>query len=154
MQMIGLNDAKQDEAHKRLRRDLDDVERQIDGGLQAVRQEMALLNGRMDVLEKIPVDATKLVLAPRVVVAITMIVLSIAGSVWFSTAGLRSDVRDVLTRMDLASELEKVQSKSQEERAAALKAAVEAVQRDQRMTQYDVQGLKEALLKMQGTKGQ
>jgi hypothetical protein len=42
-----------------------------------------------------------------------------------------------------------VQTKLQEERAAALKAAVEAVQRDQRMTQYDVQGLKEALLKTQ-----
>jgi hypothetical protein len=94
-------------------------------------------------------DAAGLHFPLQLVIMIATTSAAAAVTIWGSQYGLRSDVRDIRTRMEMAAELAVVQTKLQEERAAALKAAIDAVQRDQRMTQFEVQGLKESLLKMQ-----
>lgn len=85
----------------------------------------------------------------QMVVLIATTSATAAVTTWGSLAGLRSDVRDLRTRMELAAQLEEAQAKLQEERMAALKAAIDAVQRDNRLTQFEVQALKESLLKIQ-----
>lgn len=64
--------------------------------------------------------------------------LAAAGGIWT----LRSDVRDILTRMEL-------QAKLQDERADSLRESVESMKRRQELQQYEIQGLKEAITTMQ-----
>lgn len=101
-------------------------------------------------------DASRLSFSLQLLILIASTCATAAGTIQWNQSGLReqlirqgSDVRDINTRLELAATLETAQSKIQEERAAALKAALEAVQRDQRMTQFEVQSLKESLLKLQ-----
>jgi hypothetical protein len=90
----------------------------------------------------------------QVVILIVTTSVTAAVTIWSSQYWLRSEVRDILTRMEMQVRVEDAQRKLQEERAMALKAAVDAMHKELRMTQYDVQGLKETVLKLQATKGQ
>lgn len=92
-------------------------------------------------------DASKLSFPIQLVI----MMLTAAGSIWASQYGLRSDVRDIRTRMEMQARIDEMQAKLIEERAAGLRQAVEAMQRRQELQQYEIQGLKEAILK-QGAK--
>lgn len=72
------------------------------------------------------------------VAAIVAAFLAIAGTMW----ALRSDVRDILTRMEL-------QAKLQEERASSMRESLEAMKRRQELQQYELQALKQAITLME-----
>src|SRR5258708_19046926 len=75
------------------------------------------------------------------------ICLSVAGGMWASTYGMRSDIRNIMTRMDSASEALKLSVSLAEERAAALKDSIDSIKRRQELQQYEIQSLKEMILK-------
>lgn len=92
-------------------------------------------------------DATRLTFPLQLVILIATSSATAAVSIWGSQSGLRSDVRDIRTRMELQVEVDRTQAKLEEERAAALKEAIAAMQRRQELQQYELQSLKESLLK-------
>lgn len=101
--MITQNDAKHEDGHRRLRQSLRELEERLESNFQYLKDGHLAAKARLDVLEdhtKQPVDAARLVMTPRVVLGIVTVTIAIAGGLWASTAGLRSDVRDILTRMD------------------------------------------------------
>lgn len=132
--MIQQNDDKAEESHARLRETLREHEGWLmrhDRFLEETRAAVALINAT-------PVEAAQLHFSPSVVLAIVTICLTIAGGMWASTYGLRSDVRDILTKQDSATKL-------QDERAQNLHESIEAVKRRQESQQLELQELKSGL---------
>lgn len=97
-------------------------------------------------------DASKLSFPLQLVIGI----VAAFGAMWASTYGLRSDVRDILTRMEgqaaIAAEQAKLQeqraiaeSKLQDERAGAMKEAVADMRRRQELQQYEIQQLSKTI---------
>lgn len=88
------------------------------------------------------VDATRLSFPAQLVILMITTSLTIAGSVWLTQAGLKSDVRDIVTRMDAQRQIEA-------ERSAGIRDALASLQRRQELQQYEIQQLKEAIVKLQ-----
>lgn len=149
LQMVQQNDDKHDDAHGRLRRDLRELEHQLTAGFQSLREADGKLQAAIDK----PLDPAKVMLAPRLVVAIVAGVLGVAGGMWATTSGLRSDVRDILTRMEAQSTAMDSQSRAsealgklQEVQQAAIRQSIDEMKRRQELQQYEIQGLKEVIL--------
>jgi hypothetical protein len=145
IQMIQQNDDKHEEAHRRLRQDLDKLEEQVNKGFQSLRDGFITNQSRIDTVANAPIDVAKLVMTPRIVIGIVMLVLSVAGAMWASTLGLRSDVRDILTRMDAKRADDANLARIQELQIGMLKATVEDMKKRQELKQYDIQDLTNAL---------
>ena len=79
-------------------------------------------------------DADKLSFPLRLVIQVIAIVATLLGT----TYGLRSDVRDILTRQSAADRLA-------DERAAALIKTIDAITRQQALQQIDITNIKIAL---------
>jgi hypothetical protein len=100
-------------------------------------------------------DASRLSFPLQLVISIVAIVLTI----YTSQTAIRSDVRDILTRMELGRDAMKLQSEKQDERTNALKisidttattmkAAIDAISRRQEMQQIQISELKDAINKL------
>lgn len=142
LQMIQQNDEKHDEAHRRLRQDLDRLEEQVNKGFNSLREGFLTNSSRIETVANTPIDATKLVLNTKVVVALLVMVLGIAAAVWT----IRSGMDRLSDRMEATAKLQDVQS-------GALKTAVDEMRRRQELQQYELQSLKEAILAMKAGKG-
>ena len=89
-------------------------------------------------------DASKLSFPLQLVI----VILSATGAIWATQYGLRSDVRDIRTRMELQAQVDAERMKVQEERAAQMKSTIESMQRRQELQGYELQALKESILKL------
>jgi len=147
-QLITSLDEKHDDAHLRLRTELAYVKNQLDSGLQAVRAEIALVRTEMATHVAMPIDVTKLVLTPKIVFTIVLIVVSIYGTIWASTYGLGSDVRDILTRIDSQKAALESAVKLQELRSDTVKGAIDDVKRRQETQATELQSMKEAIARL------
>lgn len=143
-QRIEQDDKKHDQAHTRLRETLGDLRDALDS-LEQISADSKLLVSRLETAQQDPVDVAKLRFTPSVVIGIITMAITVAAGMWASTYGLRSDVRDILTRMNLQTELDVARTKLQDERAANLKDAVDSMRRRQELQQYEIQGVKDAL---------
>lgn len=76
------------------------------------------------------VDATRLSFPLQLVIVIGGGIIATVGAFWLATSSLRSDVRDILTRMESQSTL-------QEERWRNLKSDVDQEKRDRQLQKYD-----------------
>lgn len=83
----------------------------------------------------------------REVIMVVSVTLAASGSMWAVTYGLRSDVRDVLTRMDDQKTIEAEKAKLQDERMQNLRESIMDMKRRQELQQYEIQNLKEMILK-------
>lgn len=136
-QMIEQNERSAQEDHQRLRESLREFEGWLtrhDGMLGAQASDLATLKAT-------PLEATNLHFSPSVVLVIVTTCLTIGAGMWASTYGLRSDVRDILTKQDASSKL-------QEERSLNLHESIESVKRRQEAQQFEMQALKESLAKL------
>ncbi len=108
-------------------------------------------------------DASKLSFPLQLVILIVTTAVTAALSVWGSQAGLRSDVRDIRTRMEakvtsdaeanaLKEKLQAEQAQRSAEQAAALKLSIDSLFREIRMTQENVQNMREAVAKLEQRK--
>lgn len=92
-------------------------------------------------------DASKLSFPLQLVIAI----LGVTGAIWASQYSLRSDVRDIRTRIELQESIDGAQIKLQEERAQQLRLDVQDMKRRQELQQFEIQSLKEMVLKLGST---
>jgi len=101
------------------------------------------------------VDATKLTFTWQLVIFIVTTALTAYASQW----QIRSDVRDILTRIQLGGEINAERAKAQDQRFAALESAIQtqasaakesnaAIQRRQEMQQIQISQLSEAIAKL------
>lgn len=105
-------------------------------------------------------DASKLSFPLQLVITIIGVVLA----VYASQASVRSDIRDILTRLELGRDTTKAQAAAQEERmnglkasidstSATMKGSIDAITRRQEMQQIQIGELKDAITKLgQGRK--
>jgi flagellar capping protein FliD len=125
LEMLDQIDSKHDEAHKRIRHDLRALDQRLDDGLRLLADRQTAVNTRVQEISITPLDINKVVFTPRVVVAVTMMVLSISGAVWTINSSLRSDVRDILTRMATEQRVTDTNAKLLEQNSGAIRGALE-----------------------------
>ena len=100
-------------------------------------------------------DASKLSFPLQLVIMIIGTVIA----VYASQASVRSDIRDILTRMDLGRDTQKAQATAQEERinslrvsmdatAISMKGSIDAISRRQELQQLQIGELKDAIQKL------
>ena len=150
-------DENHTQAHERLRLDFRGLQATVESNYRYFDNmhklhfaSISALGAKVDT----PVDATKLMVSTRVVVGIVTAVLVIVGSAWASTWGLRSDVRDILTRMeaqqratDARDKLLDVQAQATKDQAQSLKIAMDDMRRRQELQQYEIGELSKAILR-------
>lgn len=98
-------------------------------------------------------DVAHLQFSMQMVVLVVSTVLAVAGATWASTASVKSelasvksDLRDILTQMAKQKEVEEVEKKLQDERAANMREAVESMRRELKLQQIEFQSFKETML--------
>ena len=141
-QMIENVDENHQDAHKRLRHDLEVLEQEMNNGFKSLREDIHTNKNSIELLKQTPLDATKLVLNSKVVVALVIMALGIAASVW----SIRSGMDQMASRMETATKLQDVQY-------AAIKTSVDEMRRRQELQQFELQSLKEAILVGNKTNG-
>ena len=131
-----------DSRHKAFERGQDLILKGID------QLEKAQLKQENDLstLAKAPQDLSKIVMSPGVILTIVVTIVSIVLGQQASTWGLRSDMRDVSTRMAEQAKIDETRQTAQKERADALKGAVESVAKKQELQQLEMQSLRETIL--------
>ena len=148
-QMIDQIDQKHEDGHKRLRDDMRELQEQhanLLDSLGLLRDKQSDTANRIGNIEKTPPNVENVIMTPRVLVAIVIFSITVAGGIWSSTAGLRSDVRDILTRMDSQRMSLEASDKLQEVQATAMRVAVDDMKRRQELQQYEIQALKEVII--------
>lgn len=97
------------------------------------------------------INATRLTFPLQVVIIIVSSALSATLAVYASQSSLRSDVRNIITQMDATAKLQAAtaaaEAKLQEERSASLSRDITSIKAKQELQQYEIQALKEAILK-------
>lgn len=148
-QAIDDHNAKHDTAHKRLREDFNKLEERMSDAMALLRDRQIENTARISRLADTPPNVETMIMTPKVLISVVVFVLTIAGSIWGSTSGLRSDVRDIITRMEAQKTAYDSAAKLQEVQSNALRVAVDDMKRRQELQQYEIQALKEVILKGQ-----
>lgn len=84
-------------------------------------------------------DASKLTFPLQMVIVIVGGILATVGAFWVATSSLRSDVRDILTRMELQTQTESERLKLQDERISDFRNALEEEKRQRTLQKYDIE---------------
>lgn len=148
--MIAQIDEKHEEGHGRLRMAVRELEGRFDhleGRLAQVDTRVTQVTAGQRALEQRPTDISRVTMTPKFVLGLVVAVVSCVGGVWGTTASLRSDVRNILTQLTDRQNIEDQKDRLQEERYDALKTAIEDMNRRVQLQQYEVQSLKETVLK-------
>lgn len=150
-------DEKHDAAHKRLREDFRELEERMNDALQLIRDRQQENRERISKIADMPPNAEKLILNAKTIIAMVIFAVSITGGVWSAnsgvraeTSGLRSDVRDILTRMEAQKNAYDSIAKLQEVQSNTVKTAIDDMKRRQELQQYEIQNLKEVILTGKG----
>lgn len=84
-----------------------------------------------------PMDVTKLQFTTRTVVAVVVMCVGLAAGQWGLNTRLEANLMGAIAS----------NAKLQDERSSALKESISSLQREQAMQKYELQGVKEMLLK-------
>lgn len=95
LKLVHDNHEAAEEGHSRLRKDW----RSLESRLIMLEQAHKEMVTQFSTVERRASDVSQLKLSPGMVVSIVIACMSIAGGVYAANSGLRSDVRDILTRM-------------------------------------------------------
>lgn len=154
IQRVDDSDKIHEAGHKRLREDLEKLVMRV----STIESQLPNLERRATILEQ-PVDVSKLRIQTRDVIGIVVVCLTIASSVWASTSGLRtdnqalrSDVRDIITRMQAQSNSSAAETKLQDERMANMQRAINDVKAQQTMQDLQIRSLRELVVSNQTTR--
>lgn len=133
LELLDATDQKHAEAHKRLRLDFRELELRMDESLKVLGDRLVANQVRLNdvaTLASTPVDVTKLVLTPKIVATIVTVILTVFGGMWATTTGLRSDLRDILTRMASEQRVSDANAKLIELNNATINRALESNARE------------------------
>ena len=159
LELLDQTDIKHDEAHKRLRSDFRELEQQLIDGLKSLAEKQHEMNDRMTELATTPVDVTKLVLTPKIVVSIIFIVVGIAGGMWASTAGLRSELQVVSAKMTADQRVADERAQRSNDNNTVIKDAlsnssrdikeqISAITKRQELQQLQIQAMQESIIRL------
>lgn len=81
-------------------------------------------------------------------IKVTFVSIGVAATIWATTSGLRSDVRDILTQMKAETEKREMQERLVDERMGTLRETVNDQKRRLELVQYELNGLKELVMKL------
>jgi hypothetical protein len=157
MQWIQQIDEKHEAAHKRLRDDLDDLQSRHEnllGASQALRDRTISNENRLGALAATPPNVENVIMTPRVLVAIVVFTITVVGGVWSSTYGLRSDVRDIVTRMEAQRATLETADRLADLQSQQTNKAIDEMKRRLELFQYEQQSLKESVMSLTNKKGQ
>jgi|SRR6516164_2714802 hypothetical protein len=155
LQMVEQIDEKHDEGHSRLRSDYRSLETKVESNYRHFTDQFTLLKGQLTTLDakmNLPMDATKLSLTAKPIIAILGSVMG--GAVLISTSifAMRTDVKDLSTKVDAQQAAATARATLQDVQTAALRDALATTQkqaedakRSYELLRYDVQALKDAL---------
>ena len=82
-------------------------------------------------------DVTKLTFPLQMVIVIIGGIVATTGAFWISTSSLRSDVRDILTRMMMQADIDKTYRAQEEERFNDFRHALDKEERERKLLEYD-----------------
>ena len=88
-------------------------------------------------------DAEGLTFSLRLVLTIIVAVMAAWGGAWAVTYSVRSDIRDISTRQQMQIQI-------QHERDDNIKEAIDSMRRRQELQQYEIQSMKEMMMKGKG----
>jgi hypothetical protein len=94
-----------------------------------------------------PIELDKLHFSPRMVIAVVAACSSVVLGMYGVTYGLRSDVRDILTRQEQRDRIEEVNRKLADQQTEAITKAVDVIDKRQQLQAIQIQELKEMVLK-------
>lgn len=154
IELIDQNNKNHQEAHVRLRKDLTALEERVEEALKLLHDKQITVTAKVTELATTPVDVTKLVATPRIVFAIVTTVVLIFSTIWASNAGLRSDVRDILTRIQTEQRVNDEKGKLQEVHSQMIKDSLAAVQKRQELLTLQYNQLNEQMIRLMNQKGQ
>lgn len=135
-----------EESSRRLHIELDDLKRRVEA-LTLLQTATEVKLTRMD---SAPLDAEKIRFTPRIVVAIVAACVSIVLGMYAVNYGIRSDVRDILTRQEQRDRLEEVNRKLADQQTEAITKAVDVIDKAVKLQALEIQSLKEMVLRVQG----
>lgn len=134
------DDEKHDAAHARLRGSIGELQDNV----AELALSLAETRSQLAVFKATPVDVAKLRFTPSVVAMILSCCVTVAGGMWASTYGLRSDVRDILTNIAL-------QTKIQDERNTRAEKSIDMLARQVELLKYEQQRLREDVTNRKGS---
>ena len=146
IQMIEQNDEKHEEAHRRLRQDLDRLEDQVNKGLEALRLSAQSNLNKIEGVERMPVDATKLMLRTPVVVSILVTLLTVAFGIAGTWWTMRSGLDRLTDKLESTEKLREASAQIQKMQIEMLSTTVKDVKNSQTLKQFDVQEVKDLLV--------
>lgn len=144
-QLVRQTDEKHTEGHHRLRADW----RDHDERLTKLEATLSELGFKVQMLATATPDISKMTLSPGIVVSIVMAIMGIVGGQLASTWGMRSDIRDINTKLNLRAQEDVSLQKLQEERANALRNATDAIGKKQELLQIKFDELRDQVLGQQ-----
>lgn len=135
--------------HKRLRNEIE----QIGAHLDALTAEQKVLSSQLAALSVAPVDATKLMLTSRSIIALVLGVVTIVGSVWASAASTSRNMERIETKVDAqaaatvaAAKLQDVQMSTLRDASTDAKNTAADAKRQYELLRYEFQSLKETVI--------
>jgi len=137
-QLVRSNHEQAEQGHKRLREDY----REIEERLVKVENLIGEHTYTIGALKTASPDLSRMTLTPGIVVGIITAVVSIVAGQVASTWGIRSDVRDITTKMSLQADAEASRQKLQDERSATLNAKTDGIDKKQEMLRIQVDDLR------------
>lgn len=130
LEILDQYDKKHVEAHQRLRTDFRDLDERVADSLRLLNEKQNATNTKLTELVSTPLDVTKVVLSPKIVGTIIGILVVFLGGLWGTNSGLRSDVRDILTRMAVEQRVSDANAKLLETNNAVVSRAIESNTRE------------------------
>ena len=147
-QLVRANHEQAQQGHQRLRGDVRDHEERLTKAETLLGEHTFKLTA----LATASPDLSRMTLSPGLVIGIVTAIVSIVGGQVASTWGLRSDIRDINTHMNVQADADKNQKTLQDERAVALRNAVDEVKKKQDLQQLEIQSLRETILNQRRTR--
>lgn len=145
---IDLTHEVAEEGHARLRRDYRSLETRL-VAMESLRITHDAHLDRLDQQVSRPIEVSTLRFTPAIVLTMVTVCMTIAGGMWASTYGLRSDVRDILTKMAATADLERSNTKLQDERALVLTSKIETIDKKQELQRLKLEAITETVLRLQ-----
>lgn len=130
LQMVQQNHEQAEQAHARVRGDVREHDDRLDS-LEAKIERLELAVTKQDVKQDAPIDIGKIVFAPKMVVAIVALVVTILGGTWFIN-------QPIVSRLDRF-----------EERMASTKDQIDGLTKAMEMRRLEIQSLSNNLQQFQ-----
>lgn len=150
-------DRKHSAAHERHRARLDEQGGKIESNYEFFRDRSEADRRRMDRLEadlqnlgRAPVNVDKILFTPKIVLSTFGIVATVVAIFLTAISGVKSDVRDIGTRMEAKQAADKSRQDLEDLQMQTLRQNVDELKRQVQLIQYDNQTLKDLVRKKGG----